>query len=40
MNNSYQSTKNGSASPAGLVVPEQVSVVMSEIAADMRRRRC
>ncbi len=36
MNNSYQNTKNGSASPAEFVVPEQVSVAMTEIAADMQ----
>ncbi len=36
MNNSYQNAENGSASSAGLAVPEQVSVVMGEIAADMQ----
>ncbi len=36
MNNSYQKTKNGSANPVGLSVPEHVSVAMGEIAADMQ----
>ncbi len=36
MSNSYQKTKNGSANPVGPSVPEHVSVVMSEIAADMQ----
>ncbi len=36
MNNSYQNTKNGSANPAELVVPKQVSVAMTEIAADIQ----